>query len=97
MTKFKNIWKSLANTDFAGPRVFSMIRNNDESGISGTGRVLDGVIFPNGKVVICWNTQDNPESKVDVGSVSVFDCFKDFRDIHIGSHPSNKTEIKWLN
>jgi hypothetical protein len=40
------------------PRLFTMIRKNDESHVSGTGRVLDGVVFHNGKVVICWRSEE---------------------------------------
>ncbi len=36
------------------PRLFTLFRHVDESGISGTGRVLDGVIFHTGQVVVCW-------------------------------------------
>jgi hypothetical protein len=41
------------------PRLFSLIRHVDESGISGTGRGLDGVIFHTGQVVVCWRTDIN--------------------------------------
>lgn len=80
------------------PQMFSIIRVNDETGISGQGRVLDGVVFHNGKVAICWRT-DTPDSKSLHGhsSITVFDSFKAFKAIHIDSHPDNKTEIKWWN
>lgn len=38
------------------PRFFSLVRGHDESNVSGVGRVLDGVEFHNGQVVICWRT-----------------------------------------
>ena len=69
------------------PRLFKMIRNADESGVSGTGHVLDGVVFKDGKTVVAWLTQTS--------SIAVYNSFKDFHDIHIGSHPTNKTEIVW--
>lgn len=72
------------------PKVFCMVRNEDESGFSGTGVVLHGVVFPDGKCVICWKT------KKGVDSVSIFDSFDEFYKIHIGQHPDNKTELYWL-
>jgi hypothetical protein len=35
---------------------FLMIRTEDESGISGTGVVAEGVVFQDGTVVIRWQT-----------------------------------------
>lgn len=94
MNQFKEKWlEMIAKSDV--PRAFSMIRNADESGTSGTGKVLDGVIFPCGKVAVCWDTANNPDSKVDVNSVSVFDSLQEFQDVHIGQHPTNKTQIIW--
>lgn len=94
MSKFKDLWKKRIEKS-AGPRVFSMIRQNDESGTSGTGHVLDGVIFPSGKCVICWN----PESArvMGVNSISIFDSFDAFEAIHIGQHPTNGTIIEFQN
>lgn len=69
-----------------------MKRNNDESGVSGTGIVLDGVVFPNGKVTVCWRCV-----KTNASSISVFDSFEDFTKIHIDSHPTNGTEIIFIN
>jgi hypothetical protein len=74
------------------PRLFTMIRKNDESHVSGTGRVLDGVVFHNGKVVICWPS----EEKRGYPSLGIFDSFEAFKFIHIDSHPANETEIVWL-
>lgn len=72
---------------------FSIIRKADEGGVSGIGRVLDGVIFHNGKVAICWRT----ENKHGYTSVAVYDSFKAFKFIHIDSHPTNNTEIIFHN
>lgn len=70
------------------PRVFTLYRHNDESGISGRGRVLDGIEFPDGKVVICW--------RVAPHAIGMFDSFAAFRAIHVDSHPTNMSEIVWL-
>jgi hypothetical protein len=67
-------------------RAFEMIRNNDESGISGTGRVLEGAIFDNARVVTYWVAGK-------VRSFGFYDNFYDFYDVHVASHPSNNTEF----
>jgi hypothetical protein len=36
------------------PRLFRLQRDTDISGISGTGRVADGVLWPDGTVTIRW-------------------------------------------
>lgn len=92
---FKEFWKQLNTSD--KPKSFSMIRQNDESGTSGTGKVLDGIVFPCGKVAVCWDTKNNPDSEVDVNSVSVFDSFDAFKDVHVGQHPTNGTKFIWHN
>lgn len=45
------------------PRLFTLVRKTDETGISGTGRVLDGVVFHNGQVVVCWRSDVNTEKE----------------------------------
>jgi len=68
-----------------------MIRQNDESGVSGTGIVLDGVQFPNGKVAVSWRA----ELDIQGASVGVYDSFQFFERVHITSHPSNGTQVVW--
>lgn len=70
------------------PRAFTMVRKKDETGVSGKGRVLDGVIFHDGKTVIYWRS-DKP-------SIAIYNSFDEFQQVHIESHPKNKTEIIWL-
>lgn len=70
---------------------FSMVRGGDESGVSGVGHVLDGVEFQNGKVAVTWYGKGD----VDATSVAVYDSFDDFHAIHVASHPSNNTDIRW--
>lgn len=36
------------------PRLFHLQRDHDVSGVSGTGRVADGVLWPDGSVTIRW-------------------------------------------
>ena len=71
------------------PKLFTVIRKNDESHVSGTGRVLDGVVFHNGKVVICWRTEERHGHT----SLGIYASFEAFKFIHIDSHPTNETEI----
>lgn len=68
-------------------RTFEMIRGNDESGVSGTGKVLEGVVFSDGPCVVRWVTELNGRSEAR------YDSFASFVDIHINSHASNKTKV----
>lgn len=70
-----------------GMRGFTMRRENDVSGVSGTGTVLEGVQFSTGVVVIHWLT---PPPR---GSISVFDSLDQFIAIHVAPHPDNHTAI----
>jgi hypothetical protein len=71
------------------PKTFSMIRGSDESGVSGTGKVLEGVLFSDGTVVVRWLTPHV------ASSTAVYTNMVDFEQIHIYSHPTNKTRIIW--
>ena len=73
------------------PRTFHIIRHKDESAISGTGKVLNGVVFPDGLCVIRW-CSSNPNANPSIG---IYDSFEDFKYFHIDCHPDNKTEIVW--
>ena len=75
-------------------KTFTIVRNGDESGVSGTGRILDGALFHNGKVAVCWRT-DTDGTKYGDSSIGIYDSFGAFRRIHIDSHPDNRTEIHW--
>ena len=61
---------------------FYLKRSEDESGISGTGRIAQGVVFDNGKVALTW-LSDHP-------SVTVYDNLGEVRAIH--GH-EGKTEV----
>ena len=74
-----------------GIETFTVCRQSDESGISGTGVVIEGVLFATGHVILHWLT---PTPR---GSISVFDSLNDFRKIHSDPHPTNKTIITWLD
>ena len=63
-------------------KFFYLNRTEDESGISGTGRVAQGFIFDNGKVCVTW-LSEHP-------SVTIYDNIGEVRAIH--GH-AGKTEI----
>ena len=63
-------------------KIFYLKRVEDESGISGTGRIAQGVIFDNGKVALTWLS--------DTPSTGIYDSIGDVRSIH--GH-EGKTEI----
>jgi hypothetical protein len=73
----------------AGMRRFVMRRVNDVSGVSGTGVVLEGVLFSTGVTVIHWLT---PPPR---GSIAVFDSFAQFLSIHVAPHPENHTLLEF--
>ena len=78
-------------TKFAprGIETFTVCRQTDESGISGTGVVIEGVQYATGQVVFHWLT---PAPK---GSIAIFEGLNDFKRVHINPHPDNKTIITW--
>jgi len=76
------------------PRLFSLHRNFDESGISGKGRVLDGIVFHNGQVVVCWRSDIN-EDKPGFSSLGIYPTWEAFMFVHVDPHPNNKTEIRF--
>ena len=67
---------------FKKMKMFYLNRVEDESGISGTGRVAQGFIFDNGKVAVTW-LSEHP-------SVTVYDSIGEVRAIH--GH-GGKTEV----
>ncbi|MEP0548072.1 MAG: hypothetical protein ABJF88_14145 [Rhodothermales bacterium] len=71
------------------PRLFTLYRRSDESGVSGTGRVLDGVVFHNGKVVVCWRT----DLRGGHSSIIIYDDWEAFEAVHVAPHPPEQTEI----
>jgi hypothetical protein len=67
-------------------RSFEVIRQEDESGISGTGIVAEGTVFSDGVCVLRWVSQASPAH-----STVIFGSFSEFLMIHVASHPDNKT------
>ena len=61
---------------------FHLNRIEDESGVSGTGKVAEGVVFSNGKCAVSWLTEHT--------SITVYDGL----DTVIAIHGHNgKTEV----
>lgn len=54
------------------PRRFRLERNEDVSGVSGTGHVADGVLFPDGTTVIRWRTKHRSTTVYE----SLGDCIR---------------------
>lgn len=73
------------------PRLFSLWRRADETGISGTGRVLDGVAFHSGKVVVCWRS----DLSGGHSSVVIYDTWEGFIAVHVSPHPPEQTELRF--
>lgn len=63
-------------------KIFYLKRTEDESGVSGTGRIAQGFIFDNGKVALTW-LSEHP-------SVTVYDSIGEVHAIH--GH-GGKTEV----
>lgn len=76
------------------PRLFTLFRHADETGISGKGRVLDGVIFHTGQVVICWRS-DLYVINTGYSSISIYPSWEAFLHIHVNPHPEDASEIRF--
>ena len=67
-------------------RRFALNRSKDESGISGTGIVAEGLQFSSKKCVISWLS--------DTPSIEIYDSIEEIRRIH--GH-QGETQIKWID
>lgn len=65
-------------------RTFRLIRAEDETGVSGTGTVAEGVEFDNGKAVLSWLTRYQ--------SIAIYQSIGDVEAIH--GH-NGKTQVVW--
>lgn len=66
-------------------KLFNLVRDEDETGVSGTGVVAQGVLFDSGKVALSWLT--------DVTSVAVYNSIADVKEIH--GH-EGKTRVEYI-
>lgn len=69
------------------PAVFELWREEDRKKISGTGHVLDGVVFPDGTTVVRWRRRSKQ-------STAVFSTFKQFEQVHLTKH--GQSTLKWV-
>lgn len=69
-----------------GIRIFYFERDEDVSGTSGIGRVAEGVILTNTKVVLSWLTIHK--------SVAIFDSYAEMEAVH--GH-DGRTRIVWAD
>lgn len=65
-------------------RRFHLLRQEDETGVSGTGIIAEGVVFTDGQVVLRWMTQYK--------STAVYNSIKEVEKIH--GH-NGLTKIIW--
>lgn len=66
--------------------MFQLHRDIDESGVSGTGAVAEGVVFNDGTVAMRWRTKHS--------STCIYDSIDDVETIH--GH-GGKTRLVWLH
>ncbi len=67
-------------------RRFVLYRYEDESGVSGTGIIAEGVQFSSGECVLTWIS--------DTPSTNIYENIEEITRIH-GHH--GKTEIRWID
>lgn len=70
------------------PKPFTVYREFDSTGVSGAGRVLDGIVFHTGQVVICWHSENQ--------SVTVFESWAAFENVHLKAHPENRSRVSFF-
>lgn len=71
-------------------RTFELFREEDETGISGVGKVLEGIVFSDGTCVTRW-VSDSSTGR----STAVWDSVGAFLSIHVTPHPHNKTKLQY--
>tara|TARA_R110000824_G_scaffold152806_10_gene324131 strand:+ start:300 stop:650 length:351 start_codon:yes stop_codon:yes gene_type:complete len=70
-----------------GIKTFTVCRQEDESGVSGEGVVIEGVVLATGQCIVHWLY---PPPR---GGIAIFESMDDFVKVHIKPHPSNRTII----
>jgi len=72
-----------------GIRTFTVCRQQDETGVSGQGVIIEGVLLGTGQCIVHWLF---PPPR---GGVAIFDSLEDFLKVHVLPHPENKTIITY--
>lgn len=70
-------------------RRFILNRKTDQTGVSGTGNVLEGVILASGKVVAEWRSPHK--------TMGIYDSINQFKTIHVDCHPDMNEIIFYDN
>ena len=78
------------------PRLFYLRRTSDESGVSGTGVVLQGCVWPSGQVAVCWCAPAGPVPVAD-NIPQPYRSFAHFTAVHVGQHPPEQSEVVFLD
>ncbi len=76
----------MAETGTTSFRRFLLVRYEDESGVSGTGVVAEGVQFSTGRCVLAWVGRYQ--------SLAIYDGIDEIREIH--GH-DGKTHVSWVD
>lgn len=73
-------------------KTFELRRHEDVTGVSGTGKVAEGVVFSDGKAVTRWLTRDGSTVTWDTSSE------EEAREVleRIHGH-GGKTEVRWTS
>jgi hypothetical protein len=72
-----------------GIETFTVCRTLDETGVSGEGVIIEGVVLGTGQCIVHWLY---PPPR---GGIAIFDSMSDFIKVHIEPHPGNKTIITY--
>ena len=70
-----------------GIRSFTGCRQHDQTGVSGEGVIIEGIVLASGHCIIHWLF---PPPR---GGIAIFDSLEDFLKVHVKPHPENKTII----
>ena len=71
-----------------GMRKFTVTRVNDQSGVSGTGTIAQGVVFATGECVIQWlHPLPNGDIQIKTGGL------EQWLKVHVYPHPDNITIV----
>jgi len=70
-----------------GIRSFTVCRQYDQTGVSGEGVIIEGVLLATGQTIIHWLYPP------PTGAIAIFNSLDDFFKVHIKPHPANKTII----
>ena len=70
-----------------GIRSFTVWRQHDQTGVSGEGVIIEGVVLASGHCIIHWLF---PPPR---GGIAIFDSLEDFLKVHVKPYPENKTII----